>query len=170
VKRLEKHPDPDLDRIFVSTNGTPEWLEEPKKRLWAKGWRSVITTRGGIWSSLGKSGALIMLFVSGNLAPMVLGLNLEPWAKIWTWLRGGWCSWRMVIPASPVQSFGYGWYGGYHQKIHEYGNDKEVLFPIFRSYASSEHSKVICIKSTCDQDIIILHGHYSFVIFEPAGL
>ncbi|KAF9506721.1 hypothetical protein BS47DRAFT_1321678 [Hydnum rufescens UP504] len=49
VKRLDKlreeHLDANLDKIFVSTNGTPEWLEELKKRLWAKGWRSVVTTR-----------------------------------------------------------------------------------------------------------------------------
>jgi hypothetical protein len=30
----------------------------------------------------------------------------------------------MVIPASRVQSFGYGWYEGYHPKIREYGNDR----------------------------------------------
>jgi hypothetical protein len=49
IKKLdtlgEEHPDANLDKIFVSTNGTPEWLEELKKRLREKGWRSVITTR-----------------------------------------------------------------------------------------------------------------------------
>ncbi|KAF9506719.1 hypothetical protein BS47DRAFT_1367182 [Hydnum rufescens UP504] len=49
VKRLDKlreeHPDADLNNIFVSTNGPTEWLEELKKRLWEKGWQSVVTSR-----------------------------------------------------------------------------------------------------------------------------
>ncbi|KAF9508504.1 hypothetical protein BS47DRAFT_1397736 [Hydnum rufescens UP504] len=49
VKRLDKlreeHPDADLNNIFISTNGPAEWLEELKKRLWEKGWQTVITSQ-----------------------------------------------------------------------------------------------------------------------------
>lgn len=64
VERLQKlrveHADLHLERVFVSTNAEPEWIEELKKALRRTKWRFVLSTRDLVltWEEGGVNAAI----------------------------------------------------------------------------------------------------------------
>ncbi len=59
----KQHPELSLDRVFLATNGKPDWVVELKKVLAKGGWDTVVTTRdldldwqeSGVENAIGES-------------------------------------------------------------------------------------------------------------------
>ena len=92
--KLEYAEELELRKVYISTNGGPEWVDSLKKALLDSGWQSVSSTydleltweESGVDSAVGASGSRVVLLVISEQIPHRYGACRARKGVRWKWL------------------------------------------------------------------------------------